>query len=192
MQKACAESYPKWKAFIKESFAEYKRLGEVTFPRNCVIAGKEVPTATVLNLLVDSAESCPGDEEEVSAVLALPVCWSPAAGPLEQQAAVLLTDWLSLQEFIRRIKALLGGSPEEQAANAATLQTQLIPVGDHWGLAFERPLCMRAVQAMIDKRRATAAAAAGSAAAAAGSAAAAAAAPGSAAGQAADAGGCPV
>jgi hypothetical protein len=73
MQKPCAEYHEKWKKFIK-LINDTKRSGPKEFPTKCEIAGEEVPTAKVLNLLVDSKQACPGDEEEVSAAVALTGC----------------------------------------------------------------------------------------------------------------------
>lgn len=45
------------------------RYGETRFPKTCFIANIEVPTAVLLNLLVESSECCPEDHEKVSVVL---------------------------------------------------------------------------------------------------------------------------
>jgi hypothetical protein len=74
MQKPCSQSHEKWKKLIKAKNNNLSRLATVDFPKTCLIENEDVPTATVLNLLVDSKEACPGDEEAVSAAVALTGC----------------------------------------------------------------------------------------------------------------------
>ncbi|WIA17484.1 hypothetical protein OEZ85_014323 [Tetradesmus obliquus] len=56
-------TYDRWKALIKKR--QYiDRYGETRFPKTCFIANIEVPTAVLLNLLVESSECCPEDHEK--------------------------------------------------------------------------------------------------------------------------------
>jgi hypothetical protein len=71
MQKPCAESHEKWKKLIKATNNDMTRLKLADFPKKCLIENEDVPTAKLLNLLVDSKQACPGDEEAVNAAIAL-------------------------------------------------------------------------------------------------------------------------